>query len=104
MKVTILGAVVKKGHNKIKTPAGRTQYLPSREEYHDDEIMKLVGSKSPGVYGRQWTYAGDQGFKESNIHVKVEYDDGKTDTKVFAGRTGLNDMVKYLNEKDVKPA
>lgn len=99
MKVAILGAVIKRGHTKTETIKG-PKYLPYEREYHDDEMMELAG-KTAGVYGRHWVYGGTQMFNESNIHVTVELNDGLKEQKVFGGRTGLNDMIQYLNDKGI---
>ena len=97
MKIEIYGAIdLKVTHNVSSNPT-RPSFIRIADPYEDNEILKLLDKPNVGIYGRGWTYGGDQGFKESSILVVVKKADGDQHC-TFVGRTGLNEALTYLRE------
>jgi len=68
--------------------------IVGNKEYLNEEIATLDPARG-WVYGLHWTYAGDQGWEESNIYAEHN---GKTFSS--DGRTGLKDFLQWYKQQE----
>lgn len=53
-------------------------------------ILEQLQSVNP-LYGFGWTFAGDQGFEDSNIHIS-----NGAKSQTFYGRNAVREAINYL--------
>lgn len=95
-EITVYGGIILKHKEPACNATAPHTAVEIHTEYDDNEIKTLVGKKV-GAFGRRWIFAGDQGFKESNILVTVKWDDGE-DQQSFVGRSALKDALAYIGK------